>query len=517
MKNTILLVISKISPIKMVFMLSMLLSILASFYFFQKDYIIAYGDSESHLNIAKRVVHSLTPGFSQLGGIWLPLTHLLMVPFVYFDPLWRTGLAGAIVSGISFIISGVFIYKITYLLTNKISAAILSALVFLLNPNILYMQATPMTELNLIAFFVLSTYFYIKFLKNDRDLLSLIFAAFFGFCATLTRYDGWFLVLFESLCLVGVYGFKHYKILEGKFILFASLAFFGILLWLAWDFLILGDPFYFTNSQFSAKSQQQSWLLRGELPAYQNLPLSVLYYLVTSISNYGILVSVFSFIGLVYYFIYERNKEKNLILLLLLVPFIFNVITLYLGQSVIFIPSLTPASFEWQLFNVRYGMMMIPTFAFFFGYLSTKIFKPLQFLLIAIIIIQIGLFATGFSKILSLEDGLAGLSAAKKPDAQYWLEKNYDGGLVLVDDYARTLSIVRTNIPMQNVIYIGNKPYWEESLKEPEKYAKWVVMQKDDTVWVSILGRKEVEDRLYKYFQKVYTSPEVLIFKRTST
>lgn len=502
-------------PIMFIILISTALSILASFYFLQKDYIIAYGDSESHLNIAKRVVHSLTPGFSQLGGIWLPLPHLLMVPFVYFDPLWRTGLAGSIISGISFIISGVFIYKITYLLTQKTFPSFLSFLSFAFNANILYMQSTPMTELNLIVFFVLSTYFYLKFFKNDKDLLSLIFAAFFGFCATLTRYDGWFLVLFESLGLIWLYNFKNYKVLEGKFLLYSSLAFFGIFLWLLWDFLILGDPLYFTNSQFSAKSQQQSWLLRGELPAYQNLPLAFLYYLFTSISNFGILTSIMAIIGILYYLILNKERDKFFILLLLLVPFIFNVFTLYAGQSVIFIPMINDQTYEWQLFNVRYGMMIIPSFSFFLGYLAIKSSKLFRLFLIAVMFIQIGLFATGFSKIVSLEDGLVGLSSAKKPDAQFWLEKNYDGGLVLLDDYARTLSIMRTNIPMQNIIYIGNKPFWNDSLTEPEKYATWIIMQKDDTVWTNILGKTEIEARLYKYFQKVYTSPEILIFKRT--
>src|SRR6266851_1529473 len=63
---------------------------------YKHGYIVAYGDAESHLNIAKRVVDSLTPGFAQLGGIWLPLPHLLLAPFVLFNYLWRTGLAGSI-------------------------------------------------------------------------------------------------------------------------------------------------------------------------------------------------------------------------------------------------------------------------------------------------------------------------------------------------------------------------------------------------------------------------------------
>ena len=55
---------------------------------FAHHVILAYGDSEAHLNIAKRVVSGLTPGLAQLGSVWLPLPHLLMVPFVINDTLW---------------------------------------------------------------------------------------------------------------------------------------------------------------------------------------------------------------------------------------------------------------------------------------------------------------------------------------------------------------------------------------------------------------------------------------------
>src|SRR5690348_6264740 len=85
--------------------ISITLSIAATAVSFFQGTIVAYGDAESHLNIAKRVVNGLTPGFAQLGGIWLPLSHLLMLPFIIFDPLWRTGLAGSIISGICYVIA----------------------------------------------------------------------------------------------------------------------------------------------------------------------------------------------------------------------------------------------------------------------------------------------------------------------------------------------------------------------------------------------------------------------------
>lgn len=499
-----------------VFLLALILSIGSMSYYFLTDNIVAYGDAESHLNIAKRVVHSITPGMAQLGGIWLPLPHMMMVPFVFFDSWWRTGLAGSIISGFCFIISCLYLYKLTHFITKSGIASFFAFLVFALNPNILYMQATPMSELPLIMFFILSSYYFIRFIKNDTEILSLMAAAFFGFCATLSRYDGWFLVLFEAMILIAMYFPKKLPLskLAGRLVFFSTLAFFGILIWMGWDYLILGDPFYFTNSQFSAKSQQEAWLLRGELPAYHNLFQSFTYYFVTGMSNSGILVYFMALVGFFSYLFRERGRLQYFAAVIMMIPFIFYVVTLYMGQSVIFIPHLTPVSFEWRLFNVRYGLMIVPAVAFFLGYLFFRSSLKTRGVILSLFMLQFGLYFTGYSKIISLEDGVRGLSSAKKVDAQTWMTENYDSGLVLIDDFARSISITRSTIPMQNIIYIGNKPYWEDSLVEPEKHASWIVMQKNDSVWTAINDNPAVQGRMYKYFDKVYTSPEILIFKK---
>jgi hypothetical protein len=495
------------------------------------DYIVRYGDSESHLNIAKRVVDSVTPGFAQLGGIWLPVPHLLMVPFVSIDALWRTGLAGAIISGLAFIFSALYLYKTTLLLTKHRAASFVAALVFILNPNVLYLQSTPMTEVLLIAFFTVSTYYFILFLQGKNQLYSLLLAALFGFLSVLTRYDGWFLVVLQAGCIFlyfypwnrvpktwteirSFFRTETWKTAEGYMVLFSTLAFLGIILWLGWDLLILGDPLYFTHSEFSAKSQQNEWLSRGQLPAYHNLPLALLYYAVTAMGNAGVVVFALGVAGLSAYLRNKGQSHRLIILLVMAAPFIFNVITQYIGQSVIFIPDVTPAGFDWTMFNVRYGVMTVPLVAVLIGYLFYRSRAQGRAVIAGLILVQVALFQVGYSRVIAWQDGMVGLSSAKRPEAERWLKANYDYGYVLMDDYARTISVVRTEIPMENMIYIGNKPYWEESLDAPEKYARWIVMQQNDAVWKRIWEIPGQQGRLYKYFEKVYTSPEIIIFRR---
>ena len=81
-------------------------------YFYLKNEILIYNDSRSHLNISRRIIDNLTPGLAQLGGTWLPLYHLLVLPFIWNNFLYHSGLAGSIVSGIAYIGASIYIFKI---------------------------------------------------------------------------------------------------------------------------------------------------------------------------------------------------------------------------------------------------------------------------------------------------------------------------------------------------------------------------------------------------------------------
>jgi len=58
-------------------------------------YMLLYGDAVAHLAKARGLVDTNTPGLGQLGLVWLPLPHLLMLPFVWKMEWWQDGMAGA--------------------------------------------------------------------------------------------------------------------------------------------------------------------------------------------------------------------------------------------------------------------------------------------------------------------------------------------------------------------------------------------------------------------------------------
>ena len=104
-----------------------------------------YGDAIAHLHIARRVFDSRLPRFSELGSVWLPLPHILLLPFVQNYSWWATGLAGVIPSALAYLASCAGIYRLARNWLRPAPAA-LALVFFALNPNLLYLQTTAMTE-----------------------------------------------------------------------------------------------------------------------------------------------------------------------------------------------------------------------------------------------------------------------------------------------------------------------------------------------------------------------------------
>ncbi len=87
-------------------------SVFSFLYYFRQGDVLLYGDAVAHINIARRVFDSRTPGLLQLGTVWLPLPHLLMIPFLIFDGMWRSGAAGSIPSMCAYVFGVVGMFRL---------------------------------------------------------------------------------------------------------------------------------------------------------------------------------------------------------------------------------------------------------------------------------------------------------------------------------------------------------------------------------------------------------------------
>lgn len=503
--------------------LALLAGVTATIWAVVNNALLAYGDAEAHLNISKRVVSGLTSGLAQLGSVWLPLPHLLMLPFVANDDMWRSGIAGAAVGVPSLVLLAVMSYKLAHLLTGSIGASWLAPLVILTNPNTLYLAATPMTEVLLLAMVTTSVYYLTRWVLRG-GVNNLVLTGLFASLASLSRYDGWALVCIEAVIVVAAAAVRYRmgRSVEGLAVLFGVLAFSGIGGWLLWNQLIFSDPLYFAQSVYGSAEQQQFFLRSGLLPTYHDLGKSVVYWLEDVRIIAGSTLGGLAAVGLAALLVNSARRRQLgpvLVAVATLSSFAFYILSLYLGQASLILPRFVPPNSPYEMSNLRYGLQALLPIALFVAYLAARRPRLLVPLLTIAVLVQ-GAASLVTGRVMAYEDGTRGLSSqvvSKGPDSppvEDWLRRNYDGGLVLMDDYRRPIGPVESGVPLSEFIGVGNKPYWQESLDDPALHATWIILQQADTdsVWTGFSPQSR--SILADHFVEVYRSGAIHVYKK---
>jgi hypothetical protein len=174
-----------------VFVAAFMIGAAAAVFYALGDLTLSHYDARAHLVVSRRIVDSLTPGWQQIGAVWLPLPHLVNMPLVQWDWAYRTGFGSTAVSilavsaGVSALAAAVF------RTTHSLPAALVAPALILLNPNVLYLQGTPMTEPMLIGLSLLCLWLVGRRI-DDAGPHSLVPAGLGLAALTLTRYEGWF-------------------------------------------------------------------------------------------------------------------------------------------------------------------------------------------------------------------------------------------------------------------------------------------------------------------------------------
>ncbi|MBI2018022.1 hypothetical protein HYS92_03140 [Candidatus Daviesbacteria bacterium] len=477
-------------------------AVLSFIYFYSNGLGLAYNDARSHLNIGRRVVEGLKPGFAQIGSVWLPLPHVLMIPTIWNDFMWHSGLSGALVSMISFVATGLLIYKFLERLGVGLLGRFIGVAVFVANINVLYLQSTAMTELLLLFTMTASTYDLMVWSKTNR-IVNLVRSAFWVMLSTLVRYDGWFLLFITALLIfininiaekVSVKNLlKNFRKSEGMILLFFTLAGFGVFLWLLWNLLIFKDPFFFAYGQYSAYAQQGQLEDAGKLITKGDWLLSLKFYVYALAYNSGTFSAVLGIFGLIAIWL-----DKKIITLVkvavfaLIAPFLFNILALYLGHSVLFIQGLSGD--VW--FNVRYGLMMMPSIAIFVGFLVDRL-KSFRVVLIGLL-----LFVTFFqfqsADTVTIDDARVGSSQKNVSEVSGWLSENAKekDGFILISAASHDAIIFSSGLPMKKFIHEGTGKYWESATTNPERWARWIIMRSyddNDQTWKTVSKTPDIK------------------------
>jgi hypothetical protein len=503
-------------------------SLLSFLVYFHRGDILLFGDAVAHINIARKVFDSRTPGPLQLGTVWLPLPHLLMIPFVANDWAWRTGVGGSIPSMVAYVFAAVGIFR---LVRNSVSAsqrlhpwarraAWFAAAAFAANPNLLYLQTTAMTEPLYLALFIWATVHFSEFARSANGWaeaarrsaeLSLWKC---GFClagACLTRYDGWFVAIAAAAAalLVTMRGQARGEQLQPMLVKFVLLAAAAPALWCVYNDIVYRNPLEFENGPYSAKAIERKSSVPGfpPHPGTDNLPVAGLYFLKAGESNVAearwlqrawLLLAL---LGVVVVLARERRLWPSL---LLWVPLVFYMVSVAYGG----VPIFTPAWWPFSLYNVRYGVQLLPALAVFLAlamaWLASLMFERLEqntIFTLAILLLFASYGQVWAGQPVSFREAWVN-SRTRLP-----LERRLAEVLKTLPKRSTLLmylgqhvgALQDAGIALRRVIHEGNhrvwvqpsdpQGLWERALADPADYADYVVAFQGDPVWLALRDR----------------------------
>ena len=348
-----------------------LLAFMALMVSFSRGYVLLYGDAVAHLGIARRILDTRNPGLVQLGGVWLPLPHLLMLPFVQNMAWWQSGLAGAWPSIACYVAGVAGFYRLCRRMLLPRWAVVATAF-YALNPNLLYLATTAMTEPVFLALLIWITLWTvecvdeIKAAHTSKVVRRLIGLGLLIVAAVFTRYDGW-IVGAAAWCIVTwqlARARDVWRRVATAFALFTLLAISGPVLWLWYNQHFFHDPLDFMRGPYSAPAIEKKTSPPGSrhYRGWHNPAWALLFYtrtvqVVAAAWETGFVVMAAALAGLWT----TVRRRASLASLLLWVPLVFYVYSVAYGSVPIFIPQLWPHSY----YNARYGMETLPALALF--------------------------------------------------------------------------------------------------------------------------------------------------------
>lgn len=460
------------------------IGITAAHWTFQHGYTLYYGDAEAHLNIARRVLDSRTPGPEQLGTVWLPLPHLLMMPFAAHDDWWRDGLAGAIPSCACFILAGTFLFAAARRAYGSTPAAFVVALIFAANPNMLYLQSIPMTEALFIASLAGIVWAMLWF-RDQQSISAILATAAASIAASLTRYEGWFLIPFVALYLLFAAKRKWHAIL------FAALAALGPLSWLAHNQYYYSHALEFYNGFWSAAAIYARQLAGGmqPYPGDHDWSAALRYYFAASKLVVGIPAIALGSVGLLAAFTKKSTLPALIPLTILALPPAFYIWSMHSSGTPIFIPTLWP--FSW--YNTRYAIAVLPLAAFAAGAIVAILPKRFS-IAAALVLLAIPASVWAIQREPAVCWKESEVNSLTRRDwthqAATFLAANYRPGSNIIYGFGDLTGVLReAGIPLRESIHSGNVAEWMLSTSRPylALRAEWALAFSGDEVATATL------------------------------
>lgn len=490
-----------------------------------------YADAMSHLTIARRIVDGKAPGFQQLGTVWLPAPHLLLLPFVQSLWLWKTGTAAAILGTICLVATCSAVYRIAARLGARRTGRLVAVAMILANPSLLYLFTTALTEPVLIASIFACIAGLAGWVTSKRNLSGGELAVFAGIpagIAVLTRYEGWALLasgtIFVILATYGRDRDLRYSIRMAAS--FAAVPAIAIAWWLAYNYTIYQNPLEFMNGEYSAAAHQDTFIREGLLTTKGNLGLSFWVFNWSVLDTAGVVVVVLGLAGLAWLTWRWGVSTPAMLVWLTAASPVFLIVLLALGQHhMANLHSLPPG-----LYATRYAVIATPMFAVMAAMLlgdpriRARTRRALTAIAVAALIGQTVWWSQDVQRRSAVlaEAQQFHTNAVDLKDAAAWMGANYDGGGILMDESADGNAVLPLiGIPLRNFYIRAAGDAFDKALADPNKYARWIYMHRTELDETSTeasfdrVTRAMLSDPQFEAnYSEVYTVGPISIFRR---
>ncbi len=472
-----------------------------------------YGDAVAHLHIARRVIDSHRPGMSQLGSVWLPLPHLLMIPFVAVYAWWANGVAGMIPSALAWLASCYGLYRLARTWLRPSAAAIALAF-FALNPNLIYLQTTAMTEPLFVCEMVFTALWLVEWRASLEDpdgerrthrLTWLI--AFVLVAAVFTRYDGWVMALL-AWCAMGVALLRRRRLRSWHFWIASVLVVAAPLTWFIYNAVVFGDWLDFARGPYSALAIELRTMTPGAgppHPGWHNPWVSLLFYakaaeMDAAAMEWGKLMLAVSALGVAWAWLIARRKAIAWSLLLWL-PLPFYAYSVAYGSVPIFLPVWWPHSY----YNTRYGMELLPALALSTGFAASFVLAAVREFkatwtrgAVGILLAAVAVNAAEMVR----ERPIVYVEGTKNIESRRIYEEEIPsmlrsllaarpGGEVLMGTSVWPNLVAFSGIPLRQTINESDKEFYHDALAAPAKHAAVVLAFDGDEIDGAVKARGE--------------------------
>ncbi len=465
-----------------------------------------YGDALAHLHIARRVIDSRRPGLSELGSVWLPLPHLLMIPFVAVYAWWANGVAGLIPSAAAYLAGCAGVYRLARHWLRPSESAIALAF-FALNPNLLYLQTTAMTEPLFVCEMAWASVWLVEWrscldaadaaaIRRGNRLLYLIALALSA--AVFTRYDGW-VMAFLAWVAIGIALLRRGRLGSRSFWLAGTIVMASPIAWFAYNAVVFGDWLDFMRGPYSAKAIELRTATPGAgppHPGWHNTWVSLKFFVKTAEMDaaalrWGKWMLAVSVLGTGWAWLIARRRAFDWSVLLW-VPVPFYAYSVAYGSVPIFIPPWWPHSW----YNTRYGLELLPALALGIAFFTHFVITGLRELSprwprwvvgasFALIAINAALLIR--QRPLVYVEGTKNIESRRQYDQEIppvlrALTAQHPGAPVLMNTSVHPEFVAFSGIPLRQTINESDREYLQAALAAPAKEAAIVLAFTGDDV-----------------------------------